>query len=170
MESLTAERVRHLFTYFPETGEFVRRVPTGYRNCNRVGELAGQTTAAGYRAINVDGARYFAHRLAWLYTTGAWPTQQIDHINGVRDDNRWANLRDVSQAENLCNQRLARSNNRSSQFLGVSFDRRRGKWKACIFVAGKQKQLGRFDTEQEARDVYRTAKPQLHGVEPTWPN
>lgn len=170
MGTLTADYVRHLFIYRPETGEFFRRVATGYRGCNRAGERAGRPAAGGYRAIGIDGKRYFEHRLAWLYMTGNWPQKVIDHINGVRDDNRLSNLRDVTMQENLCNQRSPRSNNRTSQFLGVSFDKKRELWKACIHANGKQQQLGRFDTEQEARDAYRAAKPIVHGVEAAWPN
>lgn len=169
MECLTAARVRELFEYAPETGIFTRRIATGHRGCNRAGERAGRLNQLGYRQIGIDGARFQEHRLAWLYVTGDWPLAFIDHINGVRDDNRFSNLRDVSRTVNAYNQRNPKSNNLTGGFLGVSFDKKAGKFKACIHANGKQKQIGRFETAELARDAYRAAKPLVHGLEVTWP-
>lgn len=169
MQALTAQRLRSLFHYDAETGVFTRAVATGNRGCNKAGEVAGGMSGGGYCVIGVDGQKYMAHRLAWLYVHGCWPVHQIDHINGVRHDNRLCNLRDVPQAINVRNLRAAKSNNATSKYLGVSFDKFKRKWKACISVNGKQLQLGRFCTEQQARDAYRAAKPAIHGVEVAWP-
>lgn len=168
MESLSAIRLRELLSYDQATGFFTRRIAVGYRGCHRVGEQVGQTRRDGYVRIGVEGRDYAAHRLAWLYITGAWPRYGVDHINGNPGDNRMANLRDVPQAINLQNQRAAHRNNASSRYLGVSFDKRCNKWKACISLDGKQRQIGRFATEMEASRAYLAEKARIHQVGVTW--
>ena len=91
MKTLTAARLRELLQYDPETGVFTRLVKTS--NGIKVGDVAGTADARGYILIRVDGWLHLAHRLAWLHMTCEWPKGMIDHINGVRDDNRWSNLR-----------------------------------------------------------------------------
>jgi hypothetical protein len=81
---LTAERLREVLNYNPGTGVFTWRVQTGRRA--PVGAIAGCITWYGYIAIKIDCCRHLAHRLAWFYVTGAWPKDQIDHINGNRSD------------------------------------------------------------------------------------
>lgn len=81
---VSAERARSLLTYNPETGEF---------SWIKTGAIAGTRNNHGYIRIQVQGRRITAHRLAWFFMTGAWPDGEIAHINGIRDDNRWANLR-----------------------------------------------------------------------------
>jgi hypothetical protein len=95
--TLTVERLRELLTYDPETGELRWRVT---RRRAAKGSLAGTLNRNGYRNIEVEQRCYKAHRLAWLYVTGEWPKETIDHINCKRDDNRWANLRQATTAEN----------------------------------------------------------------------
>jgi hypothetical protein len=106
----------------------------------------------------VDGHRYPAHRLAWLYMTGEWPGE-VDHINGKKDDNRWANLRDISHAANSQNVRVAQVNNRCG-VLGVK--PLRDKFQARICVARKTIHLGTFLTTSEAHAAYVAAKRELH--------
>lgn len=84
----TAERVRELFRYDPETGIFTRLVDSPMHRA-KAGETSASINSQGYAQIRVDGKRYKAHRLAWLHMTGEWPTQQIDHIDGNRANNRW---------------------------------------------------------------------------------
>lgn len=155
---LTAERAREMLNYDAETGVLTWKVAV--RSVRR-GDEAGNINARGYRVIKLDGARYRAHRLAWLITNGTWPTGELDHINGLKDDNRIANLRDVSRTINSQNQRRARSDSRSG-LLGVSFDKSRGKWRAGIGVDGRERHLGRFNTQDAAHDAYIDAKRQLH--------
>jgi hypothetical protein len=92
---LTAERLRELVHYCQDTGVFTPRVNRG-----SAGGKAGNVAPSGYRRLHVDGRLHLEHRLAWLYMTGQWPARHIDHINRCRSDNRFANLRDVTQAEN----------------------------------------------------------------------
>ena len=114
--------------------------------------------------IRVGGARHYAHRLAWLFATGEWPKETIDHINGDRGDNRIANLRDVPRRINCENQRKARSVNRVG-LLGVSraTGNRPGKpYTAFIGVRGKSVGLGYFPTAELAHEAYLAAKRRLH--------
>lgn len=97
---LTAQRLRERLHYDPESGFFFRRYGRGRRGAD--GHV-GCLTSDGYRYIGVDYIRYSAHRLAWLYVTGKWPVGYIDHINRHRNDNRIANLRDVSAFVNIHN-------------------------------------------------------------------
>lgn len=138
--------------YDPATGVITWRVRKSQRV--RAGDRAGCLNDLGYRRIEVDGVNYAAHHVAWLLTTGAWPAQEIDHINGDKDDNRFENLRDVSRAANLQNVN-ARGVTRT----------RSGKWKAQISVANRKKTIGTFTDEAEAIAAYRQAKARLH---PTW--
>ncbi|MCK9994454.1 MAG: hypothetical protein Dbin4_02974, partial [Alphaproteobacteria bacterium] len=101
MAELTQSRLKELLHYDPDTGVFTRRVQTSSNA--RVGDVAGCLHPEGYRHIQIDGKRYAAHRLAWLYMTGEWPTNQLDHLNGVRDDNRWGNLREATHGQNQQN-------------------------------------------------------------------
>ncbi len=156
---LTAERLRELFEYDPETGVFHRKIsssrwPLGY--------TVGKLRSDGYRIVYVDGALYRAHRLAWLFTFGEWPNQFIDHINGIRDDNRISNLRDVSAAMNQQNQRKAPVSNKSCGVLGVTWHAGTSCWKAAIKVNGKRIHLGLYKTTALAHEAYVVAKQTMH--------
>lgn len=156
---LTAERLRYFVAYMPETGGFVRLVATGQRGRYKPGSMKEHIKTNGYARVHVDGAMYAAHRLAWLYMHGRWPDGDIDHINGNRNDNRAANLREVTRAENMQNERKARSNNQCG-LLGVS--PHGSSWRAQITVNGVSKKLGSFSTPSEAHAVYLKAKRELH--------
>lgn len=105
---------------------------------------------------------YLAHRLAWLFSNGQWPSQVIDHIDGNPQNNRIANLRDASIQANQENQRRAQRSNRSSGLLGSHFDAQTGRWMAKISVMNKTIHIGRYDTPQEAHTAYVSAKRNLH--------
>lgn len=154
---LTAERLRELLHYDPETGVWTWLVRTSYRI--KVGDPVGTDNGHGYIRTSIDGNRYLLHRLAWLWTTGEWPTSMIDHVNGVRNDNRWVNLRLVSNAENGQNRRTARGGGRSG-LLGVS--PHQGKYTSQIHVAGRKIHIGVFDTPEQAHEAYLAAKRRLH--------
>jgi len=102
----------------------------------------------GYKQIQLHNNRYYVHRLAWLLSTGAWPKDQIDHINGVRDDNRIINLRVVSIAGNQRNATKRVDN--TSGVTGVYWSNRKKKWSAQIMVDQKYIYLGTFDDFNEA--------------------
>jgi len=159
MTDLSADHLRDLFHYDETTGTFTRRVRTSNRI--NVGDVAGNLMATGYVRFCVNGRAYTAHRLAWLYVHGRWPDGEIDHINGQRDDNRIANLREVSRGQNMQNLRSARLCNKAG-LLGVSWDERNKKWRADIRVSGTRKNLGRYATPQEAHSEYLRAKALMH--------
>ena len=155
---LTQARLKELFTYDPETGVFTRIVQRGQRFMP--GDAAGYVGIRGYSRITIDGLVLPVHRLAWLYFYGAWPTGEVDHIDGNRLNNCIKNLRDVSRSVNQQNQRLARRDNRSAGLLGVT---RRGKgFQAQIRIDGKRIYLGMHPTAEMAHNTYLTAKRELH--------
>ena len=158
--NLTAQRLRELFDYDPMVGSFVRRIAVGRHGRHRAGTIAGVETR-GYISICVDRTRFFAHRLAWLYMTGEWPANMLDHINCNRSDNRFHNLRLADPAVNSQNQRSPRSDN-TSGFLGVTFDKGTKRWRAKLKANGRYHHLGGFDTPEEAHAAYIEAKRRLH--------
>lgn len=107
------------------------------------GKEAFTADSHGYRIGAIHDRLYRAHRVLWLLHTGKWPIEQLDHINGCRHDNRLANLREASNAENAKNQRVRPGNTSSVQ--GVSWHKQVGKWRAYITVEGRHKALGCFD-------------------------
>lgn len=155
---MTAQRLRELLNYDPTTGIF-RWLVSGHGV--KAGDVAGYLQSNGYRQIKIDGRKYLASRLAWLYAHGVWPKGQIDHKNGIHNDGRLENFRDVTHAGNMQNQRLAHSNSKTG-FLGVS--PHLGKFKAQIKLGGKGRYLGLFTTPDEAHAVYLAAKREIHAT------
>ena len=153
---LTAHRLRQLLDYNPDTGAFTWRVSVGRKSAF---SSAGYIHNNGYVMIRVDGIKRLAHSLAWLYQTSAHPCGVIDHVDGNKANNAFANLRDVSMSENQQNQSKSQRNS-SSGFLGVAPIR--NKWRAQLVVDGRQKYLGMFDTPEEAHQSYLCAKRLLH--------
>jgi hypothetical protein len=155
---VTAERLRELLDCDPETGVLTWRVSR--RGRVKPGQVAGKSHHTGYHVIRVDGRQYPAHRLVWLHVTGAWPAAEVDHINGVRNDNRFSNLRDATSSQNGCNARLYRNN--KSGLKGAILNRP-GRWIAQIQKGGRKIYLGVFDTPEEAHAAYCAAAERLHG-------
>ena len=146
--SITAETLRDLMAYIPETGEFFWRVRSTGRRTDRP---AGTTLNTGYRAIIIKGTPYQAHRLAWLYMTGEWPKFQVDHINKIKDDNRWENLRDVPPIINSWNRKKHRDN--TSGYTGVVWHKSLKKWQVLCRSSGKQMYLGVYENVHEAGKI-----------------
>jgi hypothetical protein len=159
---LSAEQLRELLHYDPETGVFTWKVRPSIR-VKRVGAVAGNIGAGGYAVINLTkfGSPKKAHRLAWLYIHGKWPEADIDHINGDRLDNRIVNLRDVSRRINTENLRSARRHSKSG-LLGAHWHEPFKKWYSVITTDRKRKFLGLFKTPEEAHQAYLAAKRKLH--------
>lgn len=144
-KGLTVERVRKLLSYDPETGVFRWRVSRGGV---RAGDAAGAVIGAGYVYISIDDHPYLAHQLAWLLMTGEWPQATVDHRDRCKTNNRWANLRDATKAQQLMNRTAPKHN--TSGVRGVCWDRRSGRWRATINVNRRHIDLGRFVTKAEA--------------------
>lgn len=159
MSDLTAETLRELLDYDPKTGMLAWRVARS--GTNGIGSIAGCVNENGYRRICIHGRRFLAHRLAWLYVHGVWPANEIDHINGVRRDNRLANLREATRSENKRNEGANTRN--TSGFKGVCWNKRERKWTAEIVVNGKRSFLGLFSTPKAAHVAYCAAAKRLHG-------
>lgn len=148
----TAQRLRELLHYDPDTGIFTRKIWRG--GTSRVGSIAGANHGeTGYLQMSIDGRLHFAHRLAWLYVHGEHPKHNIDHINGDRKDNRISNLRDVPQSINLLNRHRSWA---STGVVGVH--KHRDGFTAKIQKDGKAIYLGRFMSIAEAKSAYDLAK------------
>ena len=117
------------------------------------GKILGCDNGFGYLRITVLGRSYYAHRLAWFYIHGDFPKNEIDHINGVKNDNRIANLRDVPNQVNAQNKLFAKSNSKS-QILGVSWHKKANKWQADICIYKNKEYLGLFDSAEDAHKAY----------------
>lgn len=159
---INADRLRELVCYEPLTGAFSRRVNTGYRGCHKAGSLLHAKKPHGYVKFSVDGREYYGHRLAWLYIHGEWPNGLIDHINGIRDDNRIDNLRVVDNSVNLQNRHRATVASKTG-VLGVSFCNYRKKYVAQIVANGLWSGK-RFSSLEEATAFYTSMKAVVHGA------
>jgi hypothetical protein len=151
-------RLQELFSYDAETGRLSHRTNTNKR---RAGDLAGWFHAAsGYRQISADCKQYQEHRVIWMLVHGSWPVACIDHINGVRDDNRLCNLRSASKRLNAENKRSARADS-ACGVMGVR-EVKPGRWEARIWQRGKSVCLGTHPAMNVAHDAYLSAKRRLH--------
>jgi len=149
-EHLTAEQARALFDLDLESGILRWRITKSGVTC---GAIAGSFNCDGYRKVIVNGVAYSEHRLIWLHAYGCWPTNQLDHINGERADNRPSNLREATPSQNTANRRGVK---------GVTLHRS-GKYQAQIKWRGRSHYLGLYATEAEARAAYLSASRRLHG-------
>ena len=157
--SVTFEQACRLFRYDPQTGKLFWRVKAAH--CVHVGDESGSVhKASGYRQIKINNISYKAHRIIWLIVYGSFPDFEIDHINGIRNDNRLINLRSVTHAMN-CRNRGMQSNN-SSGIMGVSWCKRSNQWLARIYINGASKHLGYFD-DMESAALSRKNAEKLYG-------
>lgn len=149
-----------ILQYDPETGHFFWKIshPKGRVEA---GQKAGTIGSHGYVIITIDARKYRAHRLAWFYITGEWPTCFIDHKDTNRTNNSWSNLRLATQSQNIANSRIAKNN--ASGRKGVYWHGASGKWSASIMYQGKPQYLGLFSSIDEAATAYRKAAERLFG-------
>jgi hypothetical protein len=155
-ETLTQARLQQALHYEPETGVFVWKVANALTT--KIGDRAGSINGGGYRQIDVEGKKYKAHRLAWLYVYGYLP-KRLDHKNRDRTDNRIMNLREATRSQNAANSKTQQNN--STGLKGV---RRHGnKWQAVATYNGKRGYFGTYDTPELAHKVYCYAAKLLHG-------
>lgn len=155
---LSAQQVRELFEYSPETGALTWRV-TPRRSKLKPGDKAGCVAPDGYIVVGINSGHYKAHRLAWLHTHGEWPAHHLDHINGDRTDNRLCNLRAACGSMNAHNVHGASKRSKSG-LLGV---RKYGKkWRSAIMIDGRVQHLGTFETPEKAHETYLEMKRRHH--------
>ena len=157
ISDLPADYVRSVLNYDPATGllTWTKCVAKAVH----VGDVAGSADDKGYILVGLRRRLYKAHRLIWLHMTGAWPEGMIDHLNGVKNDNRFANLRVVLADGNSQNVRRPNKRNKSG-FIGVIAHQ--GRWRASITINSKTRRIGDYNTPEEAHEAYLAAKRAFH--------
>jgi hypothetical protein len=149
-KELTQEYVKYRFSYDEKTGKLF------FRNAGKPaynGREVCSIDRHGYYRTMIEGKGKLVHRLVWLYVYGKMPLHNIDHINGVRTDNRIENLRDVSPRINSCNM----VKHRNGKIVGVRYSKTRNKWIVRTTEKGRTIQVGVYDTELEAREAHELA-------------
>jgi hypothetical protein len=162
---LTAEYVRSILDYSPETGIFtwkVRADASVQWNGKFAGKRAGTLNNRGYRQICINGRDYYEHRVAYLIMEGHWPEYEIDHRDGAPADNRWAKLRPARHSQNCANRRLRADN--TSGVKGVSWNRATQKWRVQVRECGKRRYLGYFTDRTQAAAAYAKAAREAFGA------
>lgn len=161
-KELTQSRLKELLDYDPSTGMFTWKV---YRSrFARPGDCAGSPDKNGYVCIGIDGSVYKAHRLAWLYINGSFPSKGLDHINRVKNDNKIDNLREATDSENK--QNIGVPANNKSGIVGVRFDKACKKWSAYIKINGIMIFLGLHSSMSDAIFARKLAKSKYHKFNP----
>lgn len=161
---LTQAELKENLHYNPETGVFTHiKKKSGIH----IGQRAGSIHCKGYRYIKVMQVNYRSARLAFLYMTGAFPKNQVDHVDKDRANDRWLNLQDITNLEN-CRKKGMNKNNKSG-FNGVHFVKKLNKWKAGIVVEGSLVYLGIHTHLEDAIKVRKSANikygfDENHGV------
>ena len=155
---ITQDYLKSILEYNSETGVFIWL--NGNGRTVYAGDIAGNYST-GYGRIKINKIAHSSHRLAWLYITGNWPEFEIDHINNIRNDNRFINLRDTNK--NNFNKTIMKNN--TSGYTGVVWNRRDCLWRASIGVNGKRIMLGNFITKEDAALAYKEAKEKYHTIE-----
>lgn len=163
--TLTADQLRTVLGYDPGTGFFTWLV--GSVNKVRAGAKAGYRQPDGQRVIRIRTISYVAHRLAWLYVTGEWPKNLVDHRNMDRDDNRWENLRSATKGQNGAN-RGPQANNAHGHkgvYLVPKYYVSTGEdaWKASTMINGKHNHIGYYRTIEEAIAAHAEKSKELFG-------
>lgn len=170
--SIPIERLRALLSYDRESGHLtwlprpasVFKTRGAFVTWNK--RYAGSSehhvdTHSGYMVLCIEGRRFYAHRVAWALATGSWPVNVIDHVDGVRTNNKLANLRDVCERTNQQNQRRPHVTNKVG-LMGVSFSKQRGMFASFIKHEGRTKLIGYFADAEAAHAAYVQAKRAHH--------
>lgn len=152
-------RVRELFNYDPNDGHLRWKVT---RQRINKGDIAGYISKSdGYRYVCFDYNELLAHRIIWLLMTGDWPKSQIDHKNGIRDDNKWINLREATNSQNGRNKGAQKNNKLGVK--GISYDAGRNQYRLRMRIKGKDYMIGRYNTLEEAIEWQKLAEEEFNG-------
>lgn len=158
---LTQDELKSKLHYNPDTGIFTH-IPK--KRNKRKTLIAGFKSSETYLCIGLQGKYYKLHRLAWLYVYGSFPSNSIDHINGIRDDNRICNLREATACEN--GQNIAKYSCNTTGYIGVSYYKKLQKFGANIQVNKTKVYIGLFFTAELAHEAYLEYKLKLHKFNP----
>lgn len=163
--ALTAEEVRRLLDYDPETGIFRWKVANSRRI--KVGDVTGYQQSSGNVVIRINTKAYVASRLAWLYMTGEWPPRHVDHENLDPGDNRWTNLRKANKSQNGANRGAQKNNVHGHKCVylvpGYYVTTGEDAWRAEITGNGRSLHIGYFRTSEEAQAAYLLKAKELFG-------
>jgi len=169
----TQEQVKRLIRYDPETGAFTWLRREGKTrgekiwNTRYAGKPAGSKKNNGYVELVLNYHRYLAHRVAWLYMTGAWPESLIDHIDNDPANNRWSNLRAATPSQNLSAHNVGKSG--KGKWLRGVVRNAYGSFTARASFNGKAVHIGSYATAREAHDAYRIKCNEMKGeFSPYW--
>jgi HNH endonuclease/AP2 domain len=160
MHQVSVEIVRARLDFDPTSGFFKWKLPPINRP-ELKGQIAGRLAHTGYWNISINGQRFQAHRLAWLYVFGQMPVNEIDHVNGDRADNRIINLREATRQQNNWN--ISKPSHNTSDVKGVTWHKSHNKWQARIGLNGDNIHLGYFQNINDAQAAYSEASSRLHG-------
>lgn len=154
---ITQKYLKEILSYNPKTGIFIWRIKKGSRGMK--GDIAGCVASHGRRIIKIDSKRYLASRLIFLYMVGRFPKKEVDHIDRIRDNDSWDNLRDVSSSINQRNRPMPINN--TSGIKGVRQNQSKKSWGASVRnKKGKRIWLGSFKDKLKATQVRRKAEEQ----------
>ena len=153
---LTHESLKSQLSYNSKTGVFTKTLKT-----SGISKIAGNKDCRGYIYIRLNLKKYSAHRLAWFYVHGYMPNNLIDHINGIKSDNRILNLREATPHQNVCNSRISKKNTSGNK--GVYLNKLTNKWVAQSMINGSYVYLGTFCNKEDAVMSYENFASKNHG-------
>ena len=157
-DGILVEELRRLFRYEAHEGKLYWAVPVSNV---AAGRRVGEHRKNGYHRIRIKRRYYAYHRVVWAMVHGEWPSLSIDHINGVKDDNRIANLRLATAVQNLANKNADRPS--MSGYRGLCWDKRKKRWRASARVNGKRVCFGRYKDPYDAHLAYCRGIVAAHG-------
>jgi hypothetical protein len=155
---MNIDALKSLLQYDPETG-LIYWIAKGKGKIKK--KAAGTLLHSGYLGICIGPKRWQAHRIAWALHHGDWPKDQVDHINGIKTDNRACNLREATNSQNGKNLKLSKAN--KTGIAGVCWNEKHQSYRAYIKVEHQQKYLGTFKTIEEAAKARHDAEDQYFG-------
>lgn len=155
----TAEKLRKLLSYNPETGLMTWKVNTGRQK--KIGKIAGTNKKGDYSRVSIGGKTYLSHRIIWALHYGIWPSNLVDHINGEQSDNRISNLREATNLQNLANSKKQKNN--KSGYKGVFWCAVKKAWVATIRINQKNKYIGKFSNAHDAALAHEEVAKEFHG-------
>lgn len=163
LDNLTQEQVQSLLTYEPSEGLLRWKNNAGRYGRISAGTIAGRIHKEGYRYLTILGRHYRASRIVWLYMTGEWPSDQVDHKDHDTSNDKWDNLRLATASQNKANCRTYKKKSCTLKGVQAVQKRRSVRYRAVATKDGVIRHLGYFDTELEAHLAYVKASESLHG-------